>query len=248
MWYAKPRHGYSVGSTEGTANATEIASYLASKEYTLESICAILGNIGGEGGLNPWRWESDYVPTVSEFQNWTSEQAIKHGYGLVGFTPANRYINAQNESALFDYGYSPNFADAPGEAEDGLAQTVFFESEIEPTVTNTSGAWAFSYYAASFETQLGFNVQDVWNLIDYTFEQFKTDNTIPLEFLVGFFELKYEKPAAELTHGDTTTYPAADSYWGRVSVAQYYYNYFSENPIPGFDFFTQQHHLPIWMY
>lgn len=248
MWYAKPRYGYSVGSTEGTANATEIASYLASKEYTLESICAILGNIGGEGGLNPWSWEGQYIPTVSEFQNWTTEEAKTHGYGLVGFTPANRYINSQNESELFDYGYAPNFADAPGEPEDGMAQTVFFESEIEYTINTTSPGWALGYYGPTFESELGFTSEQLLAMLSYSYADFKTDSTIPLEQLTGWFELRYEKPAATRTVGDTVTHPAADSYWNRVSVAQYYYNYFSENPIPGFDILTQQHHLPIWMY
>ena len=235
MWHAKKYGGYQFASQEAIDNATEVCSYLLSKDYTLEACCAILGNIGGEGALNPWRWEADSVPTVSVFESWTDEEARHHGYGLVGFTPANRYINAQNATALDEYGYAPNFEDSIGEPEDGLAQTVFFESEIEHTFSISSPSWALGYYIASFQQVLGFTMEQLAEIVDISYNDFKTDDSIPLENLTGVFELRYEKPRAEVEIEGTTYYPAASSYPNRVSIANYYCRYFQDNPPPGWN-------------
>ena len=62
-------------------NATYIKNYLTDKGWTINSICAILGNMQSESAINPGRWESD-KPGI-----------LDKGYGLVQWTPASKYIN-----------------------------------------------------------------------------------------------------------------------------------------------------------
>lgn len=79
-FHAKPSGGYAISSTEGTDNIYAVYDYLHALGYTKACCEGILGNMSGESGLNPWRWQSDTV-TYSD------------GYGLVQFTPASSYIN-----------------------------------------------------------------------------------------------------------------------------------------------------------
>ena len=216
MWYAKPVGGYLNTSNEGTANATNIANVLMYNGWSLMSICALLGNGVGESGLNPWRWESDYVPTVSEFENWTPQQATSHGYGIFGYTPANKYINQRNEVTYYP-NYGPNFSDQTGIAEDGEGQLNYFSD----TASNNWSSNLFNYYDPEF-TAIGVDISTFYYVTYSDFIRGVNGNTqMTLAECVGAFELCYEKPAAQ---------PAASSYNTRVSNAQYWYNYFTANP------------------
>lgn len=217
-WNAKQTGSYDRASVEGQENADMIASVLASAGFSIAAISALMGNGAGESGLNPWRWESDYVPTYSEFANWSYEQARVHGYGLFGFTPASTYINSANQSQYAEYGYGPNFSDRAGNPEDGEAQTLHFSNTVEANWVHN----LYNYYLDDF-AGIGVDINDFYFL---TFEEYKTglysDNTeIPLEFLTGAFELCYEKPA---------DWAAASSYQYRVSNAIYWYTYFQGHP------------------
>lgn len=223
MWYAKQTGSYSRDSAEGKANATEMCNALISAGWNLKSVCAMLGNGAGESGLNPWRWESDDVPTYSEYQNWTSEEALSHGYGLFGFTPASKYIEGGRSFA----GYAPNFLDSPGNPSDGNAQTLYFKGTVE-------SSWSqglYSYYKDDFEA-IGVNIDDFYFI---TFAEFTSGNNT-IDNLVGAFELLYEKPA---------DWAAASSYFARVDNANYWYEYFSNNPpTPG----VTAKQMPVWFY
>ena len=80
-FYAKPSGGYSIGSTEGTANINAAYDYLNTLGFTKESVAGMLGNSSAESGLNPWRWQDDSVSMTSNYK----------GYGLFQFTPAYAY-------------------------------------------------------------------------------------------------------------------------------------------------------------
>lgn len=219
-WHAKSTGGYDRASTEGTDNATMLCTALLEEGWSLNSVCALLGNGAGESGLNPWRWESDYVPTVAEFMGWTAAQAQHHGYGLFGFTPASRYINSNNEQTYSRYGYSPNFSDRSGNASDGEAQTRYFITTVSPNWTHN----LYSYYYDNF-INIGVNIDAFYYM---TFQEFITgkdsnDNEYSLDALTGAFELCYEKPA---------DWAAASSYSSRVNNAYYWLNYFNDNPPP----------------
>ena len=223
-WHAKSTGGYDRTSQEALDNAYMLATALVSEGWTLQAIAALLGNGAGESGLNPWRWESDYVPTYNEFLGWSGQVAQQHGYGIFGFTPASSYINSANEQAFANYGYAPNFSDRAGSPSDGEAQSRYF-------ITTVAANWThnlFNYYVDDFSA-IGINISAFYYL---TYDQFKTgkdsnNNDIPLADLTGAFELCYEKPA---------DWAAASSYNYRVSNANYWYQVLILNPpTPGGD-------------
>lgn len=122
-WHAKPTGSYSMGSTGGDDNACLIASMLMLEYgWTLEAVSGMIGNIAGEGGLNPWRWEDDNI------QSYSSAQTTSKGMGLIGWTPARKWCDPTNSYfpewnlSTFD-GYGPNFSDRTGNTRDGRAQT-----------------------------------------------------------------------------------------------------------------------------
>ena len=114
-WSAKLKGGYNINSDEAHGNFDEIRSTLS--DWTLEAVAGCIGNMSGESGYNPWRWQGDRV-------NYSM------GYGLVQFTPARGYIN--------DYGvgldgFSPNLnvtTQTPtATPEDGKAQMLVLKDD-----------------------------------------------------------------------------------------------------------------------
>lgn len=79
-WHAKPSGGYSMTSQEGQDNMLEMAACFPAA--TDEAKSAIIGNSIHEGGLNPWRWQSDSAASIPS-----------GGYGLFQYTPGSGYIN-----------------------------------------------------------------------------------------------------------------------------------------------------------
>lgn len=79
-WYAKPSGPYGIGSTEWVGNYNEIYGML-SGSWTDAAIAGMIGNMQHESGLNPWRWQNDYVAPLYD-----------NGYGLPQFTPASGYL------------------------------------------------------------------------------------------------------------------------------------------------------------
>lgn len=64
-------------------NAAYIYKALGNKGFSKEAICGMLGNMQTESSLNPGRWESNRV----------GGSPRAHGYGLVQWTPYNKYTN-----------------------------------------------------------------------------------------------------------------------------------------------------------
>lgn len=62
-------------------NARYIFKYYSDMGVTTNAICGMLGNFQAESTINPGRWENDNV------------NDMEHGYGLVQWTPATKYIN-----------------------------------------------------------------------------------------------------------------------------------------------------------
>ena len=76
----------SMTQSEMEQNATEIYNQLRGYGWTLNAICAVLGNMQQESYLNPAQWQIGY--------DIGSQSA---GYGLVQFTPSTKYTNWANE-------------------------------------------------------------------------------------------------------------------------------------------------------
>lgn len=140
VWHAKPRGAYAKESTEALDNATLIYGTLAARGWTVNAVSALLGNIDGEGGYNPWRWEGDVIQSAYG----TS------GYGLVQFTPGTKYIQAAEAKALADY--APNYNGATGAAaHDGNAQIIFIDEHADYYAT-ASYPLSYAEFKASTET------------------------------------------------------------------------------------------------
>lgn len=223
MWYAKNTYGYVDGSTEANANALSIARILYSHGWDKKAVCAAIGNAsGGESNLNPWRWESEYIPTVSEFLNWTTAQAQSHGYGLFQFTPANKYINGTNANLYPTY-FNPNFSNIPGQPIDGESQVLYFASSgiQQDWLFNPS---LYNYYYTAFQN-VGVDISPWWgtSLNNFINGVDNNGNALTVAQLTGVFELGYERPG--------NTY-AANSYNARKTSAEYYYGILPDPPTP----------------
>jgi len=210
-WNAKSTGAYAKESGAARENAIEIARLLVSDGWSDKAIAAMLGNVTYESGINPWRWQGDYVPTFLEFEGWTTDEAALHGYGLVQFTPASTYINATNAVTYGGKGYSPHFSDKAAVPRDGNAQMLFFLSIV-------TSSWLHQLYNYYYTPFLNIGV-DISQWYYTTFENFKkginnTGKALSVADLTGVFELCYERPAAEY---------AASSYKTRVDNAEYWY-------------------------
>lgn len=142
-WYAKNTGAYLMGSVEADSNAREMLNLLMnSYGWTFEACCGLFGNIDFEGGWNPWRWENDNILTYMQSQTTTK------GMGLIGWTPARKYLfnNAGTGSTIYfpNYnqesypGYAPNWSDRAGSVSDGNAQTMLIG---EAMARNSNNMW-----------------------------------------------------------------------------------------------------------
>lgn len=109
-WYAKPSGSYGVGSDEWKANVFAFWEVCERLGYTKEACAGMIGNSQGEGGMNPWRWQSDKVD-------------YSMGYGLFQYTPASGYFNNYGITSSY---FSPNTSTTTqttgATPNDGIAQ------------------------------------------------------------------------------------------------------------------------------
>lgn len=90
--------------TEMELNATYIYNTLAGiNGWTINSVCALLGNMQAESTMNPGRWQSDNVGSTS------------NGYGLVQWTPSTNYTDWCSEKGFSD----------PSEMDNNLARILY---------------------------------------------------------------------------------------------------------------------------
>lgn len=157
-WHAKPTGGYNIYSTEGVENGMMMYYQMRAAGWTTEAISAVVGNMCAEGGLNPWRWQSDIIVGPEDFWDHT------HGYGLAGFTPAGKYI--EDTDAQGYPGYAPNYLNHPGNATDGAAQIQFIMEN--PQYYQTHAAYPLTFQEFSQSTESPAYLSDTWL---YNFEQ-----------------------------------------------------------------------------
>ena len=221
MWHAKPTGSFGHLGTYGQDNATEMFTVFDEKGWCTEAIAAIIGNAEAEAGLNPWRWQSDDVPTLEEFDGWSDEEASLHGYGLPQFTPAKKYINNNIASAYGQYGWGANLADMPGLATDGNAQTHYMANLIPYDWSEN----LYNYYKREFD-KIGVNIDDFyWMTID---EFLYGDGDYEFKDYVGAYLCKFERGNNEAT---------AKSFANRVEYSEFWY-----------DFFGGSKKMPIYFY
>lgn len=125
-WHTKITGGYARNSNEAKENAVMIFNVLKNQGWTLNAISGVLGNIGYEGGYNPWRWQSDDVISINDV-GYIMQQS-GHAYGLFQFDPAGQYV--YNVTAQGYTGWGPNFSDHQGNQGDGNAQVLFVANNL----------------------------------------------------------------------------------------------------------------------
>lgn len=140
-WHTKAVGAYARTSNEAKENAVEIYNILSAKGWTLNAISGVIGNIGWEGGYNPWRWQSDDV--ISHLDLPSINYQSGHAYGLFQFDPAGSYIN--NTTAQSYSGFGPNFNDQFGSLRDGNAQVLLVSNN------GTGGYIQTASYPLSFQ-------------------------------------------------------------------------------------------------
>lgn len=174
MWYAKNTYGYTRDSVEAIANGQEVLSVLTAKGWTVNAISAFWGNVGFEGGYNPWRWEGDVVVASTDTTSIDDADRI-HGYGLVQFTPPKKYLWSQLAQA--DTDFSPHYSDIVGNPHDGASQCRFISD-----YAGTTGDYFINPY---------------YNF-PLTYSDFKTSTQTP-EYLAACWLHNYERPADQST-------------------------------------------------
>lgn len=109
-WYAKYSGSYVVGSNEWKSNVFAFWEVCERLGYTKEACAGMIGNSQGEGGMNPWRWQSDEVD-------------YSMGYGLFQYTPASGYFDNYGRTSSY---FSPNTSTTEqttgATPNDGIAQ------------------------------------------------------------------------------------------------------------------------------
>lgn len=140
-WINRNDGTFAYTSAEGENNARMVRDVLASLGWSLNAICGVLGNIFAEGGGNPWQWEYSISPRPPA-QSYA--ETTGYGYGLFGWTPAKKYIDAGRSYS----GYGVNYAGVAGSPDDGTAQTALMSHCIEHPIsynyrgqTYTSTQW-----------------------------------------------------------------------------------------------------------
>ena len=216
-WYAKQVNSYSRQSIEAIANATETISTLRTYyNFSFRSCCAILGNIGDEGGYNPWRWQGDNVQNVNSI-------SATVGYGLFQYTPPTKYINSDNYNAYYGVGYAPNFSDQVGSPNDGNAQLHYMGDNFYSTYANSQ--YNYQQYKPYWD-QAGIDIDNFYWITDDEMKTGVYESTgteISIANLTGAFMLCWERPSYS---------GSASHYNRRVDDAVWWWEQFHDDP-PG---------------
>lgn len=125
--HSKPVGAYAQESQEWIDNARVIYAFIRGW-MTHEASCAVIGNMDGESGLNPWRWQGDNIRSRSQ------KTYPRIGYGLVQYTPAEKYFNGAGTWN------TANFSDKSGSSNDYQHQLDFFFSSIKSQWNTTTGS------------------------------------------------------------------------------------------------------------
>lgn len=144
-WHAKPTGSYGYNSDEGRDNIAEINKFFNGRGYTLESQAGIIGNVIGESGLNPWRWQGD-------------EYDLTGGYGLFQYTPASEYINGCTNISNYSPNLSVTSITPNANPRDGLAQLTVFAD-------NSLGKWVPTCWRPYWDTETYVDLYQVRNRI-----------------------------------------------------------------------------------
>ena len=143
-WHAKPYGAYDLSSQDGIDNVWALYDYFHAHNDKTEAIAGMGGNIQGESGFNPWRWQRSASTGHDEVN-------LSRGYGLYQWTPASRYVYDASSIP----GHSPNMSVSEvdgGNVSDAVAQCVCFSSNYLNKWINEAwnSRWSTTQYATLY--------------------------------------------------------------------------------------------------
>ena len=131
-WHAKPSGYYGYATNDGKENIYEMNKFFNNRGYTLQAQAGIIGNVIGESGLNPWRWQNDTYD-------------LSGGYGLFQYTPAQGYIDGGVNLEHYAPNLSVTTITDGADPKDGIAQLTAFAD-------NSLGKWMSSCWRTYWDT------------------------------------------------------------------------------------------------
>ena len=195
-WYAKPSGSYGVGSDEWNENVFAFWEVCERLGYTKEACAGMIGNSQGEGGMNPWRWQSDKV-----------DYSI--GYGLFQYTPASGYFdNYGKTSSYFSPNRSTTTQTTGATPNDGIAQIECISASGKYVGGSSRVERIKPYYAAceSYQTLDDFKkINDVYGATVCWIGFFEAPSIIDAEKINQRYN--WSMPAYELLKGSPTPEP-----------------------------------------
>lgn len=182
--------------------AAFILSYLCNypdetRKWTPNAVIGMLGNMVGESGLNPARWEGDKDRSIN------NERGISKGFGIVQWTPWNKHWDWCKEN---DRNYDPY--DIVGQLEH--IQDEFFGSKGQYYVlTNPHYVVGYynqfsrdSFYSGDIRTYIDNNYySSTPRIVPLTVSQYPKSDLSP-DILAICFATNYERPAIKYIHAD----------------------------------------------
>lgn len=189
MWHARQISGWSTYARtdqEAIDNGMEFLSILMSLGFTKEACAGIWGNVGNEGGYNPWMWEGNQQ--IASTDSYNLDVSRSHGYGLFQYTPASKYVWDATCQAFA--GFSPNYLDVAGTPNDGNAQV-----------------YAMDYLAKKGDYSINPNHNFPLSYTDYM------SSTQSPEYLAEAWMWNYERPSTQYGEQSLPNRRADARYW-----------------------------------
>lgn len=189
MWHARQISGWSAYARtdqEAIDNGMEFLSILMSLGFTKEACAGIWGNVGNEGGYNPWMWEGNQQ--IASTDTYNLDVSRSHGYGLFQYTPASKYV--WNATCQAFAGFSPNYLDVGGTPNDGNAQV-----------------YAMDYLAKKGDYFINPNHNFPLSYTDYM------SSTQSPEYLAEAWMWNYERPSTQYGEQSLPNRRADARYW-----------------------------------
>lgn len=109
-------------------NAKYLYGALSNKQWTLNAIAGMLGNMQAESAINPGRWQSDNVGD------------LEGGYSLVQWTPASKYINWLSQGQ------------DPSEMDNAISRILWEVENNEQWIATSSYNYSFKEFTQSTDT------------------------------------------------------------------------------------------------
>lgn len=218
-WHCQDYGGFVKETQEAHDNATMVMSILGGNlHWGMAAVCAALGNFDAESEYNPWRWQYDTrIPYGDSRIGVVCGRNTAHAYGIFQSDPAANYIYRGQNYS----GYAPNYSDQPGSPSDGTAQMYYLDWVCSNYTDGSCGGWRENYGSS---------------IPFATFKAQATPSTYTIAELTKIFHDGYERSA---TWSSSST--------RRINAAQYWWDYFSQQPpvppIPP----TPRTRMPLWM-